>query len=407
MTEFDDLDIKASLSPTEIPLNPSNEVPDVLPQERVTGDILHGYGPRRGNLEKLLRYWRPIMRREGGFRRCRVILADHPELYPLEPLCAWLHHETTGLWPNEGCHHPGMKNCRKKLKGIVNGSIWTDSEWAKRLESVRTGRIDMRAPGGKLPGLPGKKGLMEVDPEGHTSHGPAGMEDLPAEDHVDGMHPEEWAAEQMDDDELQKSCVWALKGFMAEEPNWINHIQDHKNWEHVGFDEAGQYAAHPIPEWAPPGEGGCGCGGACGGDASMGGDCGCGCGGTCSGMKDLLDDLDIEVKVGKPLSARSIKRIKDAIEALTALLDETGNAELQQKAYYDEDDLWDEDSLFIPATVDELFEIKSLVDPVLEYHGLDSEIDEEGILVKGLGYADPDAWIALDNVLALYDDEML
>lgn len=104
-----------------------------LPQERITGDILKGRGPRRGNLERLLRYWRPIMRKPGGFRRCKVILADHPELYPLSNICAWLHHETTGLWPNEGCHHPTMKNCRKKLKNVVNGSIWSDSEFSKRV----------------------------------------------------------------------------------------------------------------------------------------------------------------------------------------------------------------------------------------------------------------------------------
>ena len=88
-----------------------------LPQEKFTGDVLKGRGPRRGNLERLLRYWRPIMKKPGGFRRCKVILADHPELYPLNNICAWLHHETTGLWPNEGCHHPGMKNCRRKLNG--------------------------------------------------------------------------------------------------------------------------------------------------------------------------------------------------------------------------------------------------------------------------------------------------
>ena len=57
---------------------------DAIPQERFTGDVMRGYGPRRGNLERLLRYWRPIMRKPGGFRRCRVILADHPELYPLK-----------------------------------------------------------------------------------------------------------------------------------------------------------------------------------------------------------------------------------------------------------------------------------------------------------------------------------
>jgi hypothetical protein len=116
--------------------------PDAIPQERITGDLLRGRGPRRGNLERLLRYWRPIMKKPGGFRRCRVILADHPELYPLNNICAWLHHETTGLWPNEGCHHPGMKNCRKKLRGIAKGSIWNDQEFDDRIKKItsRAGR---------------------------------------------------------------------------------------------------------------------------------------------------------------------------------------------------------------------------------------------------------------------------
>lgn len=110
---------------------------DAIPQERFTGDVLRGRGPRRGNLERLLRYWRPIMRKPGGFRRCRVILADHPELYPLNNICAWLHHETTGLWPNEGCHHPGMKNCKRKLKrGIQGGSIWSDRDFDNRMRKL-------------------------------------------------------------------------------------------------------------------------------------------------------------------------------------------------------------------------------------------------------------------------------
>ena len=85
---------------------------DIIPQERITGDILRGHGPRRGNLEALLKYWRPIMRKPGGFRRCIVILANHPELYPLQRICAWLHHETTGKWPNEGNHHGGGRAAR-------------------------------------------------------------------------------------------------------------------------------------------------------------------------------------------------------------------------------------------------------------------------------------------------------
>lgn len=110
----------------------------ILPQELITGDIMRGYGPRRGNLERLLRYWRPIMKKPGGFRRCRVILANHPELYPLNNICAWLHHETTGLWPNEGCHHPGMKNCRKKMRKMTN---WTDRQFAQALAGKKPKNI--------------------------------------------------------------------------------------------------------------------------------------------------------------------------------------------------------------------------------------------------------------------------
>jgi len=112
----------------------------IIPQEIVTGDILRGYGPRRGNLERLLRYWRPIMRKPGGFRRCRVILANHPELYPLNNICAWLHHETTGLWPNEGCHHPGMKNCRGKIKK----QNWSNMEFARNLRNAMFSSMSLK-----------------------------------------------------------------------------------------------------------------------------------------------------------------------------------------------------------------------------------------------------------------------
>ena len=100
------------MSDTTLEVKAPQDVIDILPQERITGDILRGRGPRRGNLEHLLKFWRPIMRKPGGFRRCIIILANHPELYPLQPLCAWLHHETTGKWPNEGNHHGGGRAAR-------------------------------------------------------------------------------------------------------------------------------------------------------------------------------------------------------------------------------------------------------------------------------------------------------
>jgi hypothetical protein len=165
-----------------------------VPQEQLTGDILRGRGPRRGNLERLLRYWRPIMRKPGGFRRCKVILANHPELYPLNNICAWLHHETTGLWPNEGCHHPGMKNCRKKMRGVVRGSVWSDSDFNDRLRRIA-----------------GKKMLNMADEEG--------FED---------------AVVTVDD---MQHAVKVLADFVEMEKGFVSLINDDKNWEIEGEDE--------------------------------------------------------------------------------------------------------------------------------------------------------------------------
>lgn len=200
--------------------------PDVIPQERITGDVLRGYGPRRGNLERLLRYWRPIMRREGGFRRCRVILADHPELYPLNNICAWLHHETTGLWPNEGCHHPGMKNCRRKLRGITNGSIWNDNEWNDRLA-----RIAKPSSGKALPYVDGEPSIMQY----------------------------------VVTNEDMKHAMVVLRDFMDMEPKFVGFLRDDSNWDHEGDDDLGNSVTH---EWMKPEGHDCGCG--CGGKSDSG-----------------------------------------------------------------------------------------------------------------------------------------
>jgi hypothetical protein len=178
-----------------------------LPQEKFTGGILRGYGPRRGNLERLLRYWRPIMKKPGGFRRCKVILANHPELYPLNNICAWLHHETTGLWPNEGCHHPGMKNCKKKLKGIKGGSIWSEREFSKRVR---------RASGSK------KKSLTDE-------------------------------AEQYEDSVVtnadEKHAILVMRDFSDMEPNFCKVLSDDSNWEIEGEDNDGETKSLPYTNY--------------------------------------------------------------------------------------------------------------------------------------------------------------
>ena len=185
---------------------------DAIPQENITGDVMRGYGPRRGNLERLLRYWRPIMRKPGGFRRCRVILADHPELYPLNNICAWLHHETTGLWPNEGCHHPGMKNCRRKLKNVVNGSIISDSEFNDRLARIRSA---------------GKKMDPGYDTGGYV----------------------------VTEDDIKHANL-VLRDFMAMEPDFIRMVGDDLNWIHEGMGDDDGWYEH---DWVKPSND-CGCG---------------------------------------------------------------------------------------------------------------------------------------------------
>lgn len=181
----------------------------VIPQENITGDVLKGRGPRRGNLERLLRYWRPIMRKPGGFRRCRVILADHPELYPLERICAWLHHETTGLWPNEGCHHPGMKNCKKKMRGVTSGSIYSDKDFEDRMRKL-TSRNTRKA----------------LEFSGVRSS------DEPFSPVVT---QEDWS-----------HAVKVLQDFIDMEPDFVKYVEDDRNWQHVDGYRVNENEGEPL-----------------------------------------------------------------------------------------------------------------------------------------------------------------
>ncbi len=185
----------------------------VIPQELVTGDVLRGYGPRRGNLERLLRYWRPIMKKPGGFRRCRVILADHPELYPLERICAWLHHETTGLWPNEGCHHPGMRNCRGKLKK----RNWSNIEFSRSLRSAGRGKKDAFD-------LENATFFHDFVPTEENALTPV----VTNSDFDHGMN--------------------VLSEFIEMEPKFITFLRNHENWEIEGEDPNGLVKSFPMSE---------------------------------------------------------------------------------------------------------------------------------------------------------------
>lgn len=188
-------------------------LPDFVPQENITGDVLRGYGPRRGNLERLLRYWRPIMRKPGGFRRCRVILANHPELYPLDRICAWLHHETTGLWPNEGCHHPTMKNCRGKLKK----RNWSNRQFNARLR--------------KLTSPKGKKSVEDFLEEDIFFAAP----EFGPENPIDVVTEADF-----------KHAMSVLSDFMEMEKDFVDYLRSPESWEIIGEDENGQIKSLPF-----------------------------------------------------------------------------------------------------------------------------------------------------------------
>jgi len=185
---------------------------DVTPNKPGAGGSSPGM--RRGNLERLLRYWRPIMLKDGGFRRCRVILANHPELYPLENICAWLHHETTGLWPNEGCHHPTMKNCRNKLKKLKKNE-WTGREFAARLNRP------INPPNARLASMsPGKS--LDDDMFFSTKNWREIEDTRPVVTNDDFVHG-----------------MLVMKDFIEMEPEFASYLRDNSNWEHVGEDEDG------------------------------------------------------------------------------------------------------------------------------------------------------------------------
>lgn len=326
--------------------------PDAIPQERITGDVLRGRGPRRGNLERLLRYWRPIMRREGGFRRCLVILADHPELYPLANICAWLHHETTGLWPNEGCHHPGMKNCRRKLRGVVRGSLISDSEFDNRLRRM----------GGD---------------------GKSGMPDPFEQDYEKGD-----MGEVTEEDIAYANKV--MNWFLGEEKDFMEYLADEKNWMHEGDDEDGESYEHEWvkPEGAPAGvtgkPGGCGCG--CSGAGGKG---------SCMDDEKSLEDelLDLQEKVGRALNSRNADKISQAIRLLSEVVgEEMAGVAMQRK----------DDTVVLEAPIEDLFELRETIDPIIEHYALEAEVDEKGIHIHGL--VTDGVEMALKTAIANFDD---
>ena len=352
----------------------------IIPQEIVTART-RGYGPRRGNLEKLLRYWRPIMRKPGGFRRCRVILANHPELFPLSNICAWLHHETTGLWPNEGCHHPGMKNCRGKLRK----RNWDDSEFNNRLSGVLK-------PGKSLEAMTEEEiksifDFLDSEEKGYEMMEAMAGRLAESDETEETMKMED--VEFENEDEGNEKAYDALKEFMNAEPDFINYMADKDNWVMEGDDDNGGVVEMPYSR---------------GGDDD---DCGCGGGGKdpkqmmgmlMAAISELMGkdaDEDIEIKAGRVINSRNMTKLQNAFNLLKEVLSTGGvSSDIEAKSL----SVDEKEMLLISSSEHSLYEVKELLDPILDYYQIKSEVTEEGVQVE-IGDVEDEAFDALLSIM--------
>jgi hypothetical protein len=243
-----------------------------------------------------------------------------------------------------------MKNCRRKLRGVVRGSLLSDSEFDNRLS-----RLDSK-PDGK--GMPNP---FEPDYE------------------KDDM------GEVTEDD--MEYAYKVMNWFAGEEKEFMEQLIDDKNWSHEGETESGEWYEHDWvkPENAPTDvsakPGGCGCG--CSGKSSCGTDI----------PKSIEDSLTaLQEKVGRTINSRNAQKISQAIDLLTDVIGGSAPAAIQQKG-------WD---TYISADTEDLFDLRESIDPVLEYYGLEAEVDDSGILIKELGAED--AFVALESIVSNFDE---
>lgn len=107
--------------------------------------------------------------------------------------------------------------------------------------------------------------------------------------------------------------------------------------------------------------------------------------------KQLISEF--EEKAGRVISAGNLEKLQQAMEILREVIAAGGRAEIEMKL----------NSSFISAETEDLFELKSFIDPVLEHHGANAEITEEGIHVKGLGLSDAGFSSAISTAVANFN----
>lgn len=90
-----------------------------------------------------------------------------------------------------------------------------------------------------------------------------------------------------------------------------------------------------------------------------------------SQLLDLEEILmsEVDEKVGKTINKRNLSKLKQIIENLQEVISSAEKEDLETKGY------------LIPVELHEAFHTKSLLDPILDYHRVESQVTEKGILI--------------------------
>ena len=107
-----------------------------------------------------------------------------------------------------------------------------------------------------------------------------------------------------------------------------------------------------------------------------------------SHLKSMGDD--IEEKAGRVLSTNNMMKLQQAIELLQEVLASGGRLNIEMKK---------NGQMMIPAETDKLFAIKQHLEPVLDFYGAQTEIDEFGINVLDLDGNLEEFTVAIKNAL--------
>jgi len=104
----------------------------------------------------------------------------------------------------------------------------------------------------------------------------------------------------------------------------------------------------------------------------------------------LPDGQDVEVKSGRVISNRNMSKLRQALELLTEVVESSQKPETKQY------------NLVIAGEASDLLQVKSLIEPVLEFYGVSAYEDGRGIVIDDADYLDEEAVEALESVISAY-----